>query len=147
MTTAHYNYDVRISYGSDILKSGPFSESFANCGEMLITSKPYNEYAGCERALNGLMSSLSYLEAKLSDKNFVIVTKVNPILDASGKRKLDADAETWDKHTVMRAYIADAKALKDTNLTYHVLGQIKVDQTLLGIKKPETKLEIKTPGK
>lgn len=147
MTAANYNYDVRISHGSDILKSGAFAESFMNCGEMLISSKPYAEYAECERALNGLMSSLSHLQTKLSDKNHVIVTKVNPLLDASGKRRLDADANTWDTFTVMRAYIADAKALKETDLKFHVLGQIKVDQVILGIKKAETKLEIKTPGK
>ncbi len=136
MTPANYNYDVKIGYGADLIKTGPLSQSFPNCGELVITSKPFQDYNACENALSGLMSALTYIETKFSTKNHVIVTKINPILDNSGKKH--ADADTWDKHTVMRAYVADSEELKKATLNYHVFGQIRVDQIILGLTaKPE----------
>jgi len=134
---ANFNYDVKIGYGADILKTGPLSQSFANCGEIIITSKPFSDYAECERTLSNLMSKLSFIETKFSTRGHVIVTKVNPLLDTTGKRHPDAD--TWDKFTVMRSYVADAEELKKATLNYHVLGQIRVDQVILGLtpKAPE----------
>ncbi len=137
MVPANFNYDVKIGYGADILKTGPLSKSFANCGELIITSKPFPDYESCQKSLSDLMSALSFIETKYSTKGHVIVTKVNPILDNSGKKHPDAD--TWDKFTVMRSYIADAEELKKSTLNYHVLGQIRVDQVILGFtpKPPE----------
>jgi hypothetical protein len=129
---ANYTYDIKIGHGADILKQGPFSLSFEKCGEMIITSKQFLSYDECEKSLSCLMSTLSYLEAKFSAKSHVIVTKLNPVLDATGKKHTDSD--TWDKQTVLRAYIADAEALKGSKLNYHVSGQIKVDQIILGLK-------------
>ncbi len=130
MVPANFNYDVKIGYGADILKTGPLSKSFANCGELIITSKPFSDYEACEKSLSNLMSALSFIETKYSTKSHVIVTKVNPILDTSGK--VHPDANTWDKFTVMRSYVADSEELKKATLNYHVLGQIRVDQMIMG---------------
>jgi len=131
---AHFNYDVKIGYGADILKTGPLSLSFANCGEIVITSKPFVDYAECEKTLSSLMSALTFIETKYSAKGHVILTRLNPILDTSGKKHHDAD--TWDKFTVMRSYVANAEELKKSTLNYHVLGQIRVDQMIIGVTPP-----------
>jgi hypothetical protein len=128
-TPAHFNYDVKIGYGADILKSGPLGQGFANCGEIVITSQPFTDYAECEKILTSLMSALSYIETKFSTQGHVIVTRLNPMLDTSGKKYHDAG--TWDKFTVMRSYIANSEELKKSTLNYHVLGQIRVDQMLI----------------
>jgi len=133
MTTsspANFNYDVKIGHGADILKTGPLSQSFANCGEIVITSKPFVDYAECEKTLSNLMTALTFIETKYSTKGHVIVTKLNPILDTTGKKHHDADS--WDKYTVMRSYVANAEELKKSTLNYHVLGQIRVDQMIIG---------------
>jgi hypothetical protein len=134
-TPANYNYDVKIGYGADLIKSGPLSKSFENCGEILITSKAYHDYHDCERSLSDLMSTLTHIESKLSLKQHVIFTKINPILDENRAQRNDLEA--WDRHTVLRAYIAEAEALKKATLTFHVFGQIRVDQLILGLTKPE----------
>jgi len=142
-TPAHFNYDVKIGHGSDILKSGPLSQSLANCGEVIITSKAYSSYNECEKSMSSLMSALSYIESKFSTKSKVIVQKLNPILDNSGKKHVDADS--WDKFTVMRAYVADAEELKKSTLEYHVLGQIRVDQIIIGLTPVSPTAEAVSP--
>ena len=132
---ANFNYSVKIGHGSDILKSGPLSQSFQNCAEINITSKVYQEYSECEKNLTTLMAALSSIESKFSAKDHVIVTKLNPILDQSGK--VHADADTWDKTTIVRLYVANAEELKQATLSYHVLGQISVDQMIIGVVAPE----------
>jgi hypothetical protein len=125
----NFNYDVKIGHGADILKTGPLGQGLANCGEIVITSKPFSNYADCEKTLSSLMSALSFIETKFSAQGHVIVNKLNPLLDTSGKKHSDADQ--WDKFTIMRSYVANADELKKSTLNYHVLGQIRVDQMIV----------------
>jgi len=131
-TPASFNYDVKIGHGADILKTGPLGKGLVNCGEIVITSRSFTDYAECEKTLSNLMSALSFIETKCSSQGHVIVTKLNPILDTTGKKHNDADS--WDKFTVMRSYVANADELKKSTLNYHVLGQIRVDQMIVGVK-------------
>jgi hypothetical protein len=67
-----------------------------------------------------------------------VVTKLNPILDPSGKMPIKG--EEWDHYTVMRAYVADADELKKTNLKFSMMAQIRVDQVILGLRSTQQKI-------
>ena len=136
MTNTNYVYDVRITSGSEILRSGPFALAIPKCGEMIISSNIFTDFDLCEKTMSNLLSQLSQVQANYSDKSHVIVTKMNPLLDMSENKK--ADTEAWDSFTVMRAYVAETEALKNAStLKYSVIGQIKVNQQILGLKTAE----------
>lgn len=118
-----YSYDVKINAGAHMLKHGNFATAFPQCGEILISSKKFNDLAQCKVALDGLLSSLSAHERQYSDTNLVIVTKTNPLhlQEASSY----VEGENWEDITVMRAYIADAARLKKSELKFDMYAQIK----------------------
>lgn len=123
-----FKYEVRIGTGACFLKSSKLGETFDRLEEMVIYSKPFNSYAECQQGLNGVMTYLSRAEAKAAKKSHVIVSKPNPMMDDSGKKH--ADLASWDKFTLVRAYVADSEKLKSSQLTYHVLGQIISDHEI-----------------
>lgn len=106
-----------------MLHAGTFKTKIPNCGEMNISSKAFDTYEECEKSLNGLMTTLTRIEGKAADRNMVIVSKINPVLDQSGKKH--ADAASWDEFTILRVYVADSDELKKATLKYHIVGQIR----------------------
>jgi hypothetical protein len=136
--STNYTYDLKIGLGADLLTSGAFSEALPNCGEIVVTSKNFGDYETCERHLTGLLTTLTQAENSIGGKNHVVVTKLNPILDPSGKMPIKG--EEWDHYTVMRAYVADADELKKTNLKFSMMAQIRVDQVILGLRSTQQKI-------
>lgn len=124
-STINFSYNIQIGRGANMLRNGAYKEFVPNCGQVVISSKSFSSYADCERAMNGLLTTLTRIEGRDSERNFVIVSKVNPVLDTSGKKH--ADATSWDRHTISRAYMADSEELKNAILKYHVLAQIRSD--------------------
>jgi len=120
---AAFSYNVKVGRAASMLRAGPYKTKIPNCGEINISSRPFETYEECEKSLNGLMMTLTRVEGKSADKNMVIVSKVNPALDESGKKH--ADAASWDEHTILRVYVADPEELKKATLKYHIVGQIK----------------------
>ena len=131
--SANFTYSIKVEEGASILKSGEFS-AFKNAKEVLIASNKFPTYEECERAMSGVMTFLSYHEAKSAGRDHVIVSKLNPIIDENANK---AEPSTWDKHTILRAYVADAESLKGAKLLYTVQGHIHVDKELLGIQARE----------
>ena len=132
MENSLFVYVVRVGHGAGMLRTGQYKEALPNCGEIMISSKQFQSYEECEKNLNNLMVALTRFEAKSSDKNFVIVSKVNPVLDQSGREH--RDAASWEKNTIMRAYIADSDELKKSTLKYHVMGQISANREATAFK-------------
>lgn len=128
MNSSLWTYDVRIIGNTALLKVGPLSNSIPNCGEIIITSKQFTTYDICEKSLSGLLSVLSKFESITSNKNQVIVTKINPLLES--------ESTEWESNIVLRAYIADAEQLKKANLSYHVVGQIMIDHQMINHSPP-----------
>jgi hypothetical protein len=126
MNTTSYTYDIKINKGSDLFEHEPFSAVIPNCAEMVIKSKEFSTYAECESSFSQLLNALSTAETTFTSRNNVIVTRVNPNLDVSGKKR--DDEAGWDKLTVMRAFVADAEVLKSSQIKYDIYGQIKVLQ-------------------
>ena len=136
MNNTQYVYDVRITSGSEILRSGPFAACIPKCGEMIISSNQFTDFDKCEKTMSNLLSQLSQVQTNYSEKMHVIVTKMNPLLDTAENKK--ADTEQWDAFTIMRAYVAETEALKAAStLKYSVVGQIRVNQQILGLKSAE----------
>lgn len=129
---ATFVYSIRVGHGAKLLKDGIYSVAFPNCGEMMINSKEFSSYEECEKNLNNLMMLLSRHEASAGDKNLVVVSKVNPLLDTSGRKH--ADAGTWDRFTIIRSYVADSDELKKSTLKYHVMGQISANLEVTNFK-------------
>lgn len=118
-----YSYNVRISANADVLKSGELAERLPNCGEVLVVSKKFDTYDNCESALSALLSSLTKSTTQISKKNHVVVTMLNPTLNG----KEIKEGEEWEVSVLLKAYIADAEALKKSFLTTHVVGQIRLE--------------------
>jgi hypothetical protein len=129
MNPPKYFYDIKIGKDANMLKTGIFANVLKNCGEVIINSKSFESYSECEKILSKLLSSLSTIEARASNKSFVIFTKINPILENSSS----ASVESWDRQTVLKAYVAESEALKKSQLDFHISGQVRVDQVILGL--------------
>lgn len=123
---AIFSYNVRVGHGAEMLRGKIYADVIPNCGEMLISSKEFDSYEECETSLSNLMAHLTRFETRSSNKNHVLVSKINPELDTSGKKHMDASS--WDRYTLMRTYIADSEELKNATLRYHVMGQIRSDR-------------------
>lgn len=127
-TLVKFTYDIKVGLGASMLQAGKFADALPSAGEMVITSKEFGTYEECEKSLSNVMAYLTHSESRATEKNHVIVTKVNPAIDNSGKQH--ADAGSWDKFTILRAYVADSEQLKKAQLHYHVFGQIRADHEL-----------------
>jgi hypothetical protein len=96
------------------------------CIDMVISSKKFGSYEECATALTQLLSVLGTTEAQISNKNFVIVTKTNPLFSTTEAPKND---EEWDRLTIMRAYVADVDVLQtQQQLNYSIVGQLRISQ-------------------
>jgi hypothetical protein len=132
MHAIHYTYDVKIAQGSELLREEMLGEHFPSIGELVVTSRLFDDYEVCEKAFTGLLSVLCAANTQATKKNHVIVTKSNPI-HAEGA--VVHPEENWDKYTVMRAFVADAEALQAKTLKFNIIGQIKVDPTTVEMVK------------
>ena len=127
-----YTYGVNITASAAVLRAGALAVVIPGAGVVNLKSKPYTDLKECEADLSTLMSALGTAESQLSARPHVIVTKVNPLIDADSKDS----PKDWDKLTVLRAYIADAKELKEhTRLKYAVTGRINVDREIVGVRR------------
>ncbi len=126
MNKTQFKYSAKIVQGSSILESEKVRSFFPRCGEMIITSKEFSTFEECEKNLSGLLSLLSAEASRESDKNQVIVSRLNPQIDSSGQSK-PITGESWDQSTVLKVYVADAEALKQSQLIYSVMSAITVN--------------------
>lgn len=129
MSDVKFQYDIKISSGTEFIKHSQIGDNIPNANEMIILSHYFSNYDECQRSLKDVLGFLSRSESSATSKNFVIVTKVNPLIDAT--EKLHRDASTWDRFTIMRAYVADSQKLKDSKLQFSILGQIKADHEIV----------------
>ena len=128
MQNLNFQYDIKLVNGSELLKDRLFGACFPGIGEMIVASKTFNDYTECEKAFTGLLAVLASLSTQLTEKNYVIVTKANPDYSAKPEDAGTINGEApWDKSTLMRAYVADADALKQKQLVFGVMGHIKID--------------------
>lgn len=126
-----YSYDVKISNTSPIFQTGIIGHTFDNCGEIKIESKIFESYEDCQNQLSSLMGTLSLTEARLSKKNFIIASKINP---THAKEKIE-DGEQWDKFCIVKVYIAEADELKQDKLIFNISANIKIDQRRINMIK------------
>lgn len=129
MNSIQYTYDVKIATGSELLDEQMLGEHFPSIGELVVTSRRFDDYAVCEKAFTSLLSVLCAANTQATKKNHVIVTKNNPIHIEGAPVPSE---ENWDKYTVVRAFIADAQELQKQMLKFNIVGQIKVD--MVGIE-------------
>jgi hypothetical protein len=135
MKTILYEYVVRITSAATSLQKGPLINALPNAGEIAILSKTFTEYAECERALTQLLALLASYESSLSDNNYVIVTAFNPLLaraDVIMEKPAEIDS-TWDKQTLLRAYVVDSETLKKQKVSYNVIGQIRLSDDYMDL--------------
>ena len=111
-----YSYSVTVLRTSAALTNGPLSTAIPGCGVMTVQSSDFKDVVECERALTGLLSMIGTVEAQLSSEKFVILTKLNPLLDPDSKE----DKKDWTNTTVLRAYVANATELKQSNLKFQL---------------------------
>jgi hypothetical protein len=118
-----FTYAVKIIDGSPFFASETIKNLFPSAREMVITSKPFNNYDECYEKLLSLLDALTTASSTTSKKNYVIVSRINPSLDKTGETK-SIEGETWDDLTLIKAYVANADALKKSELRYTIIGAI-----------------------
>lgn len=122
------NYILKIDESSAFFNDNFFDDHTTNCTEMIITSEVFYDFDECKKSLTGLMSELSAKEALATGKNYVIVSKINPIAQTEERQVEDTDA--WDKSTLAKLYAADAAELKESKLVANIVGHITVNHQI-----------------
>ncbi len=131
---SNFSYQIRMGLDAAFMKTGMVGYVMPNCGEIVINSKLYTDFDVCEKQMSSLLSMLSIYESTHLVKNYVIVSRINPILNADAIN--DVESDSWDNFTVMRAYVADAELLTDSQLLYNITAQIKSSGNLKLINTP-----------
>ena len=121
-----YTYDVKIPNWTDINTEPHLDKIFEHCEGILISSKNFSTFEECA-------SKLELLMIKLSNKEQVVVSKLNPLLH--DKKEPEVANDPWDSFTVMKSFIADSEMLKTSQLVFQVSGSVKVSQQILGLAK------------
>lgn len=131
----NYEYDVNVISGAAMLNKGPLYLGLPQAATITIQSESFANYTDCEKSLTQLLSVLSAAEASITERNYVIVTKLNPLLGGTQS----TDSEEWDSRTMLRAYVADFARLKsDKTLAYAVVGQIKMTEAQVELTRLTT---------
>jgi hypothetical protein len=125
MSGLTYQYDVKILERSPLLRSGRFSKSIENCGEMIIVSKQFDNYNECSENLMHLLSDLAADQSYLDGRDFVILTKTNP------QGAAPESTDTWPRTIVYRSYVLDSDLLKNKIMDYTIVGQVNMGANLL----------------
>jgi hypothetical protein len=113
MTDSSYYYLVTIMPSSSYMKNSGVENIIANCNEMVITSNEFQTYEECGGKLMNLLSDIASTQSSEDGKNFVIVSKLNPIFSG-----VQDDGVVWPKSTLARCYLVDSDLLKSGNPTF-----------------------------
>jgi hypothetical protein len=130
---SNFSYYVNLDTNSGMLRNGPMASVLPNCSQMIIKSESFAEYEVCEKKLSSLLQLISNEESRLNNKNYVIVTCLNPIYSNVETEPTD---DKWENSTVMKVFLADADLLKESKINYNVLAQISVDHKIVSLKSP-----------
>lgn len=133
-----YSYEVQIMKGAALLRDQALGLPLQRCAEMIISSKPFNDYEACTEAFTSLMAVLSATETAISSVNHVVVHKQNPS-HVSPDAPI-VEGEGWHKTVLFKSYVADAEALKGEQFVASVVGTVKINQSSVDAIK-----EIATP--
>ena len=116
-------YTVSITDSSEFLKAPSVKHFFPKSNGMIITSMPFDNFEACEKNLIELLSKMAAEMAIINGNNYIIATVPNPVLDA------ESDELGWTDSILIKAYIADATALKMSTIISTVVGEIQVTDT------------------
>lgn len=131
-----FTYVVKIVESSPILADGALDMVFPRAGEMVITSKPFGNYVECHEKMLGLLGMLSTASSTVSKKNHVIVSRINPDMGETKETK-QVEGEMWDDFTLMKSYVANAEALKKSELRYTIISAITVNSGIASLAKSD----------
>ncbi len=119
-----FKYSVKVPPGSPVV--GAFDHVFHKAGEIIINSQRFENYEECNNKLSYLLSTLTIIANSLGKKQYVILTKVNPM---TTKEAVDDDEE-WSPLIVSKIYVAEAESTKKGKPEYCVMAQTLIDRTL-----------------
>lgn len=126
MSNFLYQYLITIDSESSILKKGLVQEIIPHSKEMVILSNDFNSYEECFNKLIDFLSSLASTQSAVDNKNFVLVTKLNPLADDSTE-----NLNSWPKTTISRSYIIDSDMINEVPIKYSAFAQISVKSEFL----------------
>jgi hypothetical protein len=117
-----YIYNARLSKSCRLLAVEPLVSIAKNAAEMIITSHYYPTYDECLNQLQGLMHRLCALLNKVSDEQFIVVSKF---------RDRDEEKVEFADKQVARLYVAKAKEYKETEeILYSISAHISLSNTI-----------------
>lgn len=118
MTFYNFKYAVKIGAESLFSKTPKMEKLFPGFAQLEIKSKSFDSLESCEDEVKHLLVTLVQSEHKLTNKNYSLIKKTNPLFDAQ------AEEQPWDKSIQFRLYAAESDKLKDKILDYPFMGEV-----------------------
>ena len=131
-----FTYIVKIIDSSPILTDGELDMILPCASEIVISSKPFDTYVDCHEKMLDLLTLLTTVSSAVSKKNYVIVSRINPEIDQSKEAK-PVKGEMWDNFTLIKSYVANAEALKKSELRYIIMSTITVNSGIASLSKSD----------
>lgn len=119
-----FKYSIKVPQESPVL--GAFDHIFHKAGEIIISSEPFESYEECTNKLSYLLTTLTLIANSLGKKQYVVVTKMNPLNSKESK----TDDEVWTPLIISKIYVAEAESVKNGQPESCVLAQTLIDRTL-----------------
>ena len=121
MSFYNFRYSAKIGNNSAFSQTDRMKYLFPFFAQMEIKSNTFDSSKKCEEELAKLLVTLVQKEHKITEKNYVLIKKLNPAYDSESKE------EAWDKRIIYRFFTADSEKLKESVLDYPFFGEIVAD--------------------
>ena len=121
MTYFNFKYCAKVGNNSEFSQSERMTKAFPFMAQMEIKSKLFDSYEMCEDEVKKLLVTLVQCEHKITQKNYALIKKRNPLYDSESKE------DAWDSSIWFRFYAAESDKLKDQILDYPFMAEITVN--------------------
>lgn len=134
--TNQFTYTVKMSGDLRLLVKDDMADIMDNTHELVISSGIFIDYEACIDAVSRLLSGLSLAVSLKNGRQYVIVTKKNPLFESE---PAEPNETGWDRFTILRLYVADAEILKEqSKLSHLAVAEVKVAEYMIDLIKSRT---------
>ena len=122
-----FEYETHLISGCKLFDAEPFKSAVSNMAAMVIKSKKYTNFEECRDDATQLIATFASLLEQVTDKKYVVMTKLNPMHDDLTADETVAEKEGWEKNLVLRVYAADSQLIKTENLLrFTIFANVRV---------------------
>lgn len=123
---SHYVYETRLEFGCELFGVEPFKSSAKNIGEMIISSKWFDDYQPCAQNAIEMLDILKTFLDQLTNERFVVMSQINPHHDPTYLDKSDISETEWPQNVIMKMFIVNSDKLKRGEVAYTISSVLSV---------------------